>query len=49
MACVAASFVVNLMKAYPLSLNTLISAIAPNGENVLVINSSVIPFVNPPQ
>lgn len=49
MACVAASLVVNLMNAYPLSLNTLISCMVPNGENVLFISSSVMPFVKPPQ
>lgn len=49
MACVAASLVVNFMNAYPLSLNTLISCIVPKGENVLVIRSSVMPFVKPPQ
>lgn len=49
MACVAASLVVNLIKAYPFSLNTLMSWMVPKGENVFFINSSVMPFVKPPQ
>lgn len=38
-----------LTKAYPLSLNTRISWIDPNGAKVFCISSSVKPLVRPPQ